>query len=32
MFVFHGNLDGVLINMPGEEAVKQAFQKARTTA
>ncbi|MBT7692492.1 MAG: imidazole glycerol phosphate synthase subunit HisF [Gemmatimonadales bacterium] len=32
MFVFHGDLDGVLINMPSEEAVTQAFQKARTTA
>jgi imidazole glycerol-phosphate synthase subunit HisF len=31
MFVFHGELDGVLINMPGEEAVKTAFEEVRAT-
>ena len=30
MFVFHGELDGVLINMPGESTLVQAFAEART--
>ena len=32
MFVFHGELDGVLINIPSEESVVSAFQRARSGA